>query len=785
MSKKSDKKVKNYGAAATVTGGLVTGTGLSRTLHQSKIDPNTVRIEGGSSNVLIPKGEKPPFFTVFDTQREAWTKHFRGQGHRVNEYALIDTRPTINTGNRQKRHYPIPRRTMISMDSKKAPLATIDVGGSIGAEQRTWLGRLFKGQVRYRAFSDIGPSNQHQPILDPAARIRNNMYASKNPYYTRNIVPGGDLIPGTAPASKANINILSVPTKTVGQKYSGPNLKKKPLVSVTFGSGYGWQDSKFQNKEQVFKNLMKSLDTHYGTGGYRMHVLGGPNTSKNFHSYFKHLSKTNKHVEYGRKTTQRGMMNLLTKSDVAVMAPGSSLMELASLEGPKPKVLALQPTNSTAEHFKHNTTWGKKYLHNVGEASLGDPSTENFSKVLKDLKNSNVAQNAPISFGAKDVNRIVATAKEDLELSKRFTRGALKGGLGLGTAGLAAYGFGKWKQKQSSDTTTGIGAGVAAVGVTKGIQQLKKKGIPYKDFQSVLHEYKDIKKGDVLFFQDAIMQGPVHPIMVLDNKGTKSKYIEFAPPIFRGNKGTYRKGVVEDMLKMRTHVGEKFTPHLSSSLGGIYRDKFLDPTKLDKVIAQADKHKDTFKYSPLSKTFDTSKICAKGTCVNFIDDIDRKSSSLPRNREFLPEGLRNALSEVKGPRYNLKTRVSALGVGLAAGGVPMLGKGMKDKDTRKKIIGGTAIAAGVGLSASKSLRGLTNLGTGVASNMAGVNIIMTPARIKDKLTGHKTWEGSARETALNFTKNRGRTTRALGATALLAPIAYGLKKTFEVKKSEK
>jgi hypothetical protein len=426
--KRSASKETDVTGNALIAGGApVAGVAAARSVYQASIDPKAIHVVGGTSGD-IQVGQKT-YKTVFNTQRHEWADLARESGFKVNEYGR-NVNAKIKTVS-----IPMPFNSAVQRDSKYSrPLVTLHVGNGPNAEAKSFLKDKLVGGINYRVFSDLGPGNQKQPRYDLASAQKNMMSASKGKWYKRNIVPGGDIIPGTISAQKDNINVTAIPTSARHWEASTPNVSKKKLVSVSFGSGYGWQKSKFPHHEKMMEEIIGGLNEHYGKDNYSLSVLGGPNTSTDFDMYFKGLErKLGKDYTYGRKSSQKGFMNLVTKSDLHIMGPGSSISEIAALKGHKPKIITFIPEASTSAHMRDNTEWAKKILGAVEEVFLDKDFNRAKMRGALDAveKKTHLMSSHSVAANAEDIGKIIGAAKADLAVSKLMTK---KLAIGAGTA---------------------------------------------------------------------------------------------------------------------------------------------------------------------------------------------------------------------------------------------------------------------------------------------------------------------------------------------------------------
>ena len=328
LAKRKGHEELNVAGNTLVAAGLPLGAVAgARKIYQSKIDSNRVDIVGGFSDKL--QVGKKTYTTVFNTQRSRWADLFRESGHQVNEYGRNNRLRAFDT------FIPLPTNRAVKKETTKGrPLVTLHVGSGPAWEEKAYLKNKLLGATTYRVFSDFGPGSQQQPRYDLTQPAKNMMHAPTNKSYTRNVVPGGEDLPGTIEAQKSNINVTSIPTKARNWEASAVNPKKKPMVSMSYGSGHVWASNRFPDHKKHFSTIINGLDEHYGKGKYRLTILGGPNTSIEFDKYFRDLGhRLGKDYNYGTSTSQKGLMNLVTKSDLHIMGPGSTIAEIAALKG--------------------------------------------------------------------------------------------------------------------------------------------------------------------------------------------------------------------------------------------------------------------------------------------------------------------------------------------------------------------------------------------------------------------------------------------------------------------
>ena len=268
----------------------------------------------------------------------------------------------------------------------------------------------------------------------------------------------------------------------------------------------------------------------------------------------------------------------------------------------------------------------------------------------------------------------------------------------------------------------GIAGAVAAGKAIDYSRQQFTHAQHYKNFDDIVKDYNQAKKGDVVFFSESIGQGKVHPVVITHHVKGEPHFLEFG--IFNLNSGK-----LKDRLHAHTHVNNKFKAENASSLAGIYRNPNFDEAKFDAYIAKLPKN---LKYNPL-KIKQKAINCEGGTCVTFMDDVIRSSSKSGRKGfHFLPENLAKSLTEVLPPVKNYKRLTSSVGLGLAGYGAAKL---YNAKNTNDKIVGGTALAAGA-VAQLPGVKEITNFGTGALTNATGAMIVDKSKRfLKDNVRG--------------------------------------------------
>lgn len=798
-TKKTHDHVDTASKLVMTAGAPIALAATTRALYQSNVNPNAVAITGGTSNKYV---KNPAYATVFDTQVNAYAKEFKNAGHEVETFSGYNTHagPGVVTTEGKTLKLPLPFKTRTSPPVEGVPILNIDVGSHIGAEGRSVLSRAMLGRVNYRAFSDFGPGNQNQRRLDPAVGYQKNMmYAPHGKQYNRFIVPGGDLVPGTVPATKDNINVTSIPVtltdvdekKQPGTLYR-PNNKKKPLVSVTYGSGYGWSDPKFPNKEQNFSSITQALDEEYGKGNYRLAILGGKNTSPDFKDYFAKITKDNPDYYFGKKTGQKGVLNLLSKSDVTIMMPGSTSAELAAKPGYKPRIVALDPGMSLGGHFKYNTEWLNRSGHPAEILYAGEKglTKDDVKRAIAKSKISPQPTTESVKFGKPDVEKIMTKAREDFKHSVMFTKKMRNAGFATLAAGAGLYGTNKLydylekksarEKRDASDVILPAGITGGTIALTKGtashIKDNSDAKLDYKNFDEVLKDYSGVKKGDVVFFQGSFMQGKVHPIVITKANGPESEYVEFAPRSYSDGPTNIKRGVLKDKLKKMTHTNlngpdDVYYSEFSRRLGGIYRGEKFNEAAFDKAMDVVKNNEEHYKYSPLELNFDLCK--GKGTCVNFADRLMRESGAKPQGETaFLPHRIPEGMTEVVAPRHVWKSKINSTSLGVTGLGAGTLYKGVRDDNTTEKVVGTGLMAGGAAIQISDKANLATNAATGFASDALGNMVVTTPATVADKISGHKGWAGSYSQSVSEWANRHPRVTKGVGGVMLGAPALY-------------
>ena len=419
----------------TAAGGGLLAVGLNRQRLQSKIDPNLISLRGGQT---APKPGVKATTTVFDTQRKAWARKFEEAGYKTEQFANFD----VNRGGPRTRYFlPGKHRLTPSPSPGKRPLVELELGRNFRMPHTLLpVERLLTGKQKYRVFTDFGPASQKSGVLYKKFSP-NWMYAPKGPWYQRNVVPGGDVLL-TGKANKPNINVKTIPTSDVFEK--GKSIKATTPGRKTFtmmaGTGYVW-DVTLPGKQKDLDQVVKALDTKYGKN-YRLNILGGPNVGlipggydKMFEAQAKARPDT---VKYIPKTDLKGVRKLYQETDVALMAPGSMMSEMATLEGYKPRTIALRPHKE--KHFIPNIEWLQKRMGGVQRLDTNKFTVPDIVRAVSAVEEQAAPTTKAIRFESKDVHEIVRTARKDLEASKKFTK-KLKvvGGVGaaIGATALA------------------------------------------------------------------------------------------------------------------------------------------------------------------------------------------------------------------------------------------------------------------------------------------------------------------------------------------------------------
>jgi len=810
MEKRSHRKKKKdpaklIGNATIAVGAATTGLATSRAIFQSQVDPKLVSVSGGSSNKLIKLPQKPRYSTVFDAQRDGWVQAFQGAGYKTKSYSPYSNHYTISKG------LPIPLSTRVDARRKnktEVSALNIDVGSSIAAEQKAWFGRVFKGTPHYRAFSDFGKGNQTQPRRDPLMKQKNTMWASSGDFYTRNLVPGDSMIPGAVAAARDNIDMPNIPSSSAGMpvgKFKG-RRKGKELVSLSFGSGHHWADDRFPNKDKNIGAIIEGLDRVYGKKKYDLHIVGGKNISGEFKHFFKGVAKKRRGWKfYESGMAQKDYLNLLSDSKIAITGPGSTIGELSQLKGRKPRVLGLDPNSVIDTNFNPNMKWYKRHF-GVGETldtgfkvTSADEAETAIRKLLATKRTSR--GNEPVRIENKHMQHVMDTAAFDLSKSKRLTKNLMRGGIGaialggvaLGVSHIQKNGLPKIFEKKGAlkylneDYKKEIIAPTAIAGTTyAGHSILTTRASVknyYKSFQEVEKDYSAAKRGDVFFLQNTIMKGKTHPILITEGEGMNAKFMEINPFVQSKEKGSLHSGMLRDKLHDTMHItnkkGEKvFFAKGTKHLGGIGRDPNLNEAKFDKVVYDLkNTPNQKFKYSIIANKTNLKSCNVKGQCVTFADEVLQQSSNNPRTTTPFPDKFSQQLNEVVAPRFKVSGKVAPLTLAAGAVGATKMFKGFSEGDERKKLVGSAALGTAGLLALSPKVRQITSVGVQFPMQAAGEAALQIGAKTKDSLIGNTNYKSEIEMG--NFVKKHRWVPKALGATMLVPPIAYGIHKGIE------
>lgn len=255
-------------------------------------------------------------------------------------------------------------------------------------------------------------------------------------------------------------------------------------------------------------------------------------------------------------------------------------------------------------------------------------------------------------------------------------------------------------------------ATIGAVALGKGLDHAIERRTPskqYRNFDEVIKDYSNVKKGDVVFFSDSIGSGKVHPVVITKIVDNEPHFTEFG--IYNLNSGKLR-----DRLHAHSHINGKFDSESTKSLSGVYRNPNFDEAAFTKYLEKLPKN---LKYNPF-KIKQKAMECGGGTCVTFMDDLIRNSSTPGRKGfHFLPEQLAKSLTEVVKPVRNYNRTTSSIGLGLAGYGASKLYNAKKNND---KIVGGSALAAGL-VAQAPGIKEVSNFATGALTNATGVTVL--------------------------------------------------------------
>lgn len=281
---------------------------------------------------------------------------------------------------------------------------------------------------------------------------KNRMWSPSGKEYDRYINPAGKITGmGKPGAMGKNIDVASIPSMTSGQKVKAKKPKGKPIVSISYGGGTGWSDAYFPGFKENFSRTLQGLDKAYGgSDKYSIQLVGGPNANADAKAYFNNLRKQRGNLKYYNSLSQKSYMNLLAASDVAVTAPGSTISELASTKGAKPKILAFAPTHKEGSHFKPNANFYKSHFGTLENLEIDRNRLVDPADVARKVNKLRSSENSTksVAFGKKDVNRILNYAKKDLAKKVKTTNRLALGGAALLTVGSAALMTNKNKEKK-------------------------------------------------------------------------------------------------------------------------------------------------------------------------------------------------------------------------------------------------------------------------------------------------------------------------------------------------
>jgi hypothetical protein len=426
----------------------------------------------------------------------------------------------------------------------------------------------------------------------------------------------------------------------------------------------------------------------------------------------------------------------------------------------------------------------------------------------------------------------VSTAKKDLQSSKKFTKNLRKGGkilAGVGAVGLAGSYLLKQSAKKKnildSETTKGVAISSAAAfsirAAENKLHDISSRKVDFASFDEVKKYYKDVKKGDIVFFKDSFARGKGHPVVVTSTayhdwpddkgwkKGIRSKKVLPDAPIdpkrpYRG-KGKImeaypgstvaREGSLEGKLFQTAHVSEKyidpstkktserqvFSRKHARELGAIHRYADLDPKKLTKLekTVQTKMKQGKVKYNPLVFKTKFEKDCViKGTCVTFAHGLTEKARKASvSTKVIMPAELAKVMPVLKKARTPSLGKSNFFAPVLVAEGLMRTYKGLKKDDATDTLTGAATTAVGVASNVSKRVSSAINVGGGFAAQATGGLILETPAVIKDVIKGKtKDSSVSAVQATRKFLRRHKGLTKGVGTVALGIPAIYAIHK---------
>jgi hypothetical protein len=184
------------------------------------------------------------------------------------------------------------------------------------------------------------------------------------------------------------------------------------------------------------------------------------------------------------------MGHFMAKHDIVMMPTGSTIAEIAAMEGYKPKVLAIMPryAESFGNHFSHNAEWYKKEFGGIQRVDIdkGEYTADIISQRLRDLHAGERAKTHAVRFSTADTSRVLNTIKQDFTKSKNLTRNMFIAGGALATAGAIKHLVDKNKAK-ASETAAEVPLAPAE------LPQIKAEGHPLKEDDSVLQKVANLE----------------------------------------------------------------------------------------------------------------------------------------------------------------------------------------------------------------------------------------------------------------------------------------------------
>lgn len=361
--------------------------------------------------------------------------------------------------------------------------------------------------------------------------------------------------------------------------------------------------------------------------------------------------------------------------------------------------------------------------------------------------------------------------------------------------------FEKSSESNKKDyTTTGVvGGSTAAVLAAGQYRASTGKKNYFKTFDELQDHYKDMQKGDMLFFKDTGANTNLHPLIIEDNKNYydwpteegakkglkeklvtdfskidpdrpnryKGKFIEFGP-----EKNPIQVGPLEKRLKDTSHLNGEFLPGSTSRYGDVFTHKNFNEEYFDKRLQyfKDNINNPKIKYEALGRGF-SGEGCGSGNCVTFTDNLLNSKSKKP---VILPGVLeKDLLLKFKG-RDIPTNKFNMISTILGVDGIRRIYKGVKGDNESDVLTGGAELGAGTLIQTNKKLRGYTGIPTSFYSDVIGTmpkHLLRNTIR---KIKGEPV--SSLANSTEHFVRSSPKSTRFLGGAILALPLSYGIPK---------